>query len=119
MLNPHPELKQTLLEETAKRYPEILISKLRTIQPASLADKVGSQTAMSRPKLLLNYATSTAIERDIVRRSEDSLVQSLVTLADKSKTPLKAIYFLEAFQSVSPIENSSNGDSCDPATGEC
>jgi predicted DsbA family dithiol-disulfide isomerase len=27
--------------------------------------------------------------------------------------------FLEAFQSVSPLEISSDGDSCDPVTGEC
>ncbi len=97
MLNPYPELKKTLLEETANRYPEILISKLRTISPASVADKVVTQTAKSSPKLLLNYATSTAVERDIVRRSTDEYVQSLVTIADKSKTPLKAIYFLEDF----------------------
>lgn len=97
MLNPFPELKQTLLNETAHRYPSILLSQLRKIQPASLADQVVTETAKTEPKLLLNYVTSTAVERDIVRRNKNEYVQSLVTLADKSKTPLKAIYFLSDF----------------------
>lgn len=99
MLREFPELRQALLEETANHYPEILISKLRKISPTSLADKIVKETAKSRPKLLLNYATSTAIERDIVRRSSDKLVKSLIVIADSSKTPLKAIYFLNDFHS--------------------
>jgi len=115
MLNPYPKLKQSLLEETANRYPELLIRKLRKINPASLADRVVSETAKSRPKLLLNYATSTAVERDIVRRNSDPYVQSLVSLADKSKTPLKAIYFLDEYHNkkktlaqINSITNSRN-----------
>ncbi len=97
MLGPYPTLRQTLLEEVASKYPEILVRELRKISPASLADQVVTRAARSRPKLLLNYATSTAIERDIVRRNTDPYVKSLVALADTSKTPLKAIYFLDDF----------------------
>ncbi len=94
MLEQYPELMQQLLQQTAKRYPDILFSQLKTLQPPSIADEVVVQTAVSEPKLVLNYATSTAVERDIVRRNESQYVKDLVMIADKSKTPLKAIYFL-------------------------
>ena len=97
MLDAYPELQEEILNITAKKYPQLLFSKLRKINSPTVADNVVRETAKSSPKLVLNYATSTAVERDIVRRNSDPYVQSLVKLADNAKTPLKAIYFLPDF----------------------
>lgn len=97
MLDGQPELQQELINATAQKYPELLFKKLKTLSPREIADKVVLETAKSSPKLVLNFATSTAVERDIVRRNQDQYVKDLVTMADNAKTPLKAIYFLPDF----------------------
>lgn len=97
MLRSYPQLEQKLLFATAENYPEILLPRLKEITPAQLADKIVAKASRKEPKLILNFATSTAKERDIVRRNKDSYVQHLVEIADKAKTPLKAILFLNEF----------------------
>ncbi|MBK8144090.1 MAG: hypothetical protein IPK62_03325 [Bacteroidetes bacterium] len=84
-----------LMEGMAEQYPEILIKKIRTINNKSAADAVVAKAAPKNPKIILNYATSTAVERDIVRRSQDNYVQSIIKIADSAATPLKAIFFIE------------------------
>jgi hypothetical protein len=97
MLHAYPALEQQLLVATAEHYPEILLPQLKEITPASLADKVVAKASRKEPKLILNFATSTAQERDIVRRNKDSYVMNLVKIADEAKTPLKAILFLNEY----------------------
>jgi hypothetical protein len=89
------EASVALMEGMAEQYPEILIKKIRTINNKSAADAVVAKAAPKNPKIILNYATSTAQERDIVRRSQDNYVKSIIKIADSAATPLKAIFFIE------------------------
>jgi hypothetical protein len=56
-----------------------------------------AKAAPKSPKVILNYATSTAAERDIVRRNKDPYVMAIIKIADSCKTPLKGIFFVEEF----------------------
>ena len=95
LLEADNEASVVLMEGMAEQYPEVLIKRIRTINNKSAADAVVAKAAPKNPKVILNYATSTAIERDIVRRNTDPYVQLIVKIADSAKTPLKAIFFIE------------------------
>ncbi len=84
-----------LMSAMSDLYPEILIKKIKTISNPEAADVVVAKAAPKNPKLILNYATSTAEERNIVRRNKDPYVQSIIRIADSATTPLKAIFFVE------------------------
>jgi len=74
-------------EEMMKRYNEYAYMDAATTMMAYLVKK--------NPSLILTYATSTAQERNAVRKSTDPLVMKIVEIADKAKTPLKAIVYLD------------------------
>lgn len=97
MLENNEPVKAEMINILADEYPVLLLPKLKTISPESLQDKIVSKTSRSEPKLILNFATSTAEERNIVRRNPDPYVQKLVELADKSQTPLKSVLFLDDY----------------------
>jgi hypothetical protein len=78
----------------ANKFPEVLLTEIRTLKPDAAVDRVIAGTAQKYPKRVLNLATSTAIERDYVRRNPDPLVQQIVRIADSAEVPLKAIYFI-------------------------
>lgn len=86
-----------IIQITADKYPELLLREIKNLNDAEMVNKIIAKSAHSQPKMILNYATSTAAERDIVRRSADDYVKALVQLADDCKTPLKAIFFLDDF----------------------
>ncbi len=75
--------------------PEIVIKKLKTLKNEDLENSVVAKTAPIDPKTILNFATSTSIERAIVRRNEDNYVKNIILIADKCVTPLKGIYFID------------------------
>ncbi|MEZ5045999.1 MAG: hypothetical protein R2831_03305 [Chitinophagaceae bacterium] len=89
------EATKTLMEGMSDKYPEILIKKLTSISNDEAADIVVRKAAPRSPKTILNFATSTAKERSIVRRNQDPYVQNIIKIADEAKTPLKAIFFIE------------------------
>lgn len=89
------EASMTLMEGMANQYPESLIRRIRTINNTRAADVVVANSAPLNPKLILNYATSTAVEREIVRRNKDPYVRAIIKIADSATTPLKAIFFIE------------------------
>jgi len=89
------EASVALMEGMAEEFPEILIKRVRSINNVSAANAVVSKAAPKNPKIILNYATSTAVERDIVRRSEDPYVKAIIHIADSAHIPLKAIFFIE------------------------
>ncbi|HOZ52060.1 MAG TPA: hypothetical protein PLU17_09395 [Chitinophagaceae bacterium] len=91
------EATNELMAGISDKYPEILIKKLRTIKEASSADIVVTKAAPRSPKIILNYATSTAVERDIVRRNKDPYVQAIIKIADSCTTPLKGIFFVQDY----------------------
>lgn len=89
------EATNILMEGMGEKYPEILIKKLHTITNPMAADIIVAKAAPKNPKLLLNYATSTSVERDIVRRNQDPYVKIILKIADSCTTPLKGIFFVE------------------------
>ncbi len=104
-----------LMEEMAEQHPEVLIKKIRTIKNADAVDAVVRKAAPKNPKIILNYATSTAIENDLVRRNKDPYVQQIIKIADSAAIPLKAIFFIEELnkgkiniQEINKITNDEN-----------
>ncbi len=104
----------TLMEIMADQYPEILIKKIRTIKNQDAVDIIISKSAPKSPKIILNYATSTAIERDLVRRNKSEYVQKIISIADSAKTPLKAIFFIDELNkgkiNIAEINNITEND---------
>ncbi|MCC7029807.1 MAG: hypothetical protein IT257_05830 [Chitinophagaceae bacterium] len=95
LLESDNEASVVLMQGMAEEFPEVLIKRVRYISNRSAADAVVAKAAPKNPKVILNYATSTAVERDIVRRNTDPYVQSVVHIADSAIIPLKAIFFIE------------------------
>jgi hypothetical protein len=94
MFDADSEPHRYLVEAMANKFPEVLLTEIRTLKPDAAVDRVIAGTAQKYPKRVLNLATSTAIERDYVRRNPDPLVQQIVRIADSAEVPLKAIYFI-------------------------
>lgn len=94
MFDAEAEPHRYLVEAMANKFPEVLLTEIRTLKPDAAVDRVIAGTAQKYPKRVLNLATSTAIERDYVRRNPDPLVQQIVRIADSAEVPLKAIYFI-------------------------
>ena len=95
LFNTDKDAMNALMEGMADKYPEVLIKKIRNLQNEVAADVIVAKTAPKNPKIILNFATSTAVERDIVRRSKDAYVQTIVKIADSCMTPLKGIFFID------------------------
>lgn len=95
LLEADNEASVALMQGMAEDYPEVLIKRIRFITNKQAADAVVARAAPKNPKVILNYATSTAVEREIIRRNTDPYVQSVVRIADSAVTPLKAIFFIE------------------------
>jgi hypothetical protein len=92
------EAMNALVGGLCDTYPDMFIRKLKSIKVPSAADIIVAKAASYNPKMILNYATSTAIEHDIVRRSTDPYVKAIITLADSCTTPLKAIFFIDLYR---------------------
>lgn len=91
------EATNVLMAGMSDKFPEILIKRLRSIKVESAADIVVAKAAPKSPKIILNYATSTAVEREIVRRNKDPYVQGIIKIADSCTTPLKGIFFIQEY----------------------
>ncbi len=92
------EAMNVLISGMLDTFPEInLINNLRTLKVETAADIVVANAAPKNPKIILNYATSTALERDIVRRSKDPYVRAILIIADSCNSPLKGIFFIDEY----------------------
>ncbi len=78
--------------------PEKMKSKLGEIINEPAADVLIANLAKKSPALILTYATSTSIERDLVMRNQDPLVKTIANIATKTKKPLRALPFLDELQ---------------------
>ncbi len=114
LFNTDKDAMNALMEGMADKYPEVLIKKIRNLQNEVAADVIVAKTAPKNPKIILNFATSTAVERDIVRRSKDAYVQTIVKIADSCMTPLKGIFFIDEIYkgkiSVSEVNKITSND---------
>ncbi|MGN6476770.1 MAG: hypothetical protein ACTHKV_06060 [Flavipsychrobacter sp.] len=81
--------------EMGKREPEILIKRLAEYANDPYADDIVAAAAKVVPSELFNYASSTNyVLSGAVKRSKDPLVQAIVRISQESKSPLKAMPFI-------------------------
>ncbi len=94
LLNDNPEAKAYVFESVGKAKPEVMIKRLPEFAKESYADPIIAAAARVVPGTILTYATSTSALNTAVRRNKDPLVQTIVRIATESRTPLKALPFL-------------------------
>jgi hypothetical protein len=94
MFNENQEAKNLLYEKMVAQYPEKMLYKLREFSNTPAADALISNTAKNSPNIILTYAKSTSIERELVNRSKDPLVQAIAGLATNTSNSLKALPFI-------------------------
>lgn len=94
LLNDNPSAKAYVFETVGKAKPEIMIKRLPEFAKESYADPVIAAAAKIVPGTILTYATSTSVLSSAVRRNKDPLVQTIVRIGTESRTPLKALPFL-------------------------
>ncbi len=91
----HPEIRAYLYIQLGKQDPRVMIKHLSEFANDTFATYIISDAAKLLPNEVFNYASSTDYPlRNAVRRSNDSLVRTIVQIADKSRSPLKAMPFL-------------------------
>jgi hypothetical protein len=86
---------EAVYNNMVRLYPDEMMTKFYEFSDKDAAVTLMTLIAPSKPGLILTYATSTSFERNIVRKSSDSLVKTIVNIADKAKKPLRAIVYLE------------------------
>ena len=81
--------------EMVKLYPDEMSKRFNEFAYMDAATTMMASVVKKNPNIILTYATSTAAERNAVRKSTDPLVMKIVNIADNAKTPLKAIVYLD------------------------
>ncbi len=92
------EATNIVYEKMVKEYPGEMLKKIYEFRDREAAVDLMNFYAKQNPSMILNYATSTSFERNIVRKSKDPLVLKIVEIADRSKRPLRAIVFVDDLQ---------------------
>lgn len=95
MFEENAAAKEIVYKHMVDKYPNKMLYKLREFANTEAADKLISKTAIKSPNVILSYAKSTSVERDIVMRSKDPLVQAIAGLATKTSNSLKALPFID------------------------
>jgi len=95
MFKDSAEAVAAVYKNMVRLYPDEMFKRFREIAPYPAAEDLIAHIAPKQPSLILTYATSTSIERGVVRRSKDPLVMQIVEIADNAKVPLRAIVYLE------------------------
>ncbi|MFT4063059.1 MAG: hypothetical protein QM642_11970 [Edaphocola sp.] len=94
LLAGYPKAKAYVFETVGLEKPAVMIKRLPEFARESYADPVIAAAARIVPGTILTYATSTSYLSAAVRRNKDPLVQTIVRIGTESKTPLKALPFL-------------------------
>jgi len=89
----HPD-RQYLYREMGRMEPVMMIDKLAEFASYSYACDVIAAAARVVPNKVFNYATSTSGLRYVVENCPDPLVRAIVQIARYSKSPLRAMPFL-------------------------
>jgi hypothetical protein len=114
LLEGKPELIAILIDSMCYKYPAMMEPKLREIANYNGACYIVAGMAKRSINSVLNFATSTSVERDIVRKCNDPLVHSISEIAEKTKNPLRAICFLGDYRSgkktIEAIDELTNTD---------
>ena len=86
--------RQFIYREMGRLEPAMMIDKLSEYSSYSYACDIIASAARVVPNKVFNYATSTSSLRYAVESCADPLVQSIVKIARYSKSPLRAMPFL-------------------------
>lgn len=86
--------REFIYREMGKREPLKMLDKLSEFATHSYACDIIAEAAKIAPNKVFNYATSTTYLRAVVEQCPDPLVQAIVRIARYSKSPLKAMPFL-------------------------
>lgn len=81
--------------EMGKREPEMMIKRLGEFANEAYADEIIAAAARVVPNQVFNFATSTNyVLSGAIRRNKDPLVQTIVKITQESKSPLRAMPFV-------------------------
>lgn len=95
LLDESPEARYYLYTEMGKQEPQMMIKRLKEYANEPYADEIIATAAKVVPQEVYNYASSTNYTlSNAVKRSKDPLVQTIVQIAEKSRSPLLAMPFL-------------------------
>lgn len=86
--------RQFLYREMGKMEPSLMIDRISEFAQHSYACDVIAAAARTVPNKVFNYATSTSYIRYVVERCTDPLVRTIVKIAHYSRSPLRAMPFL-------------------------
>lgn len=86
--------RQFLYREMGRKEPSMMIDRLAEFSTHSYACDVIAAAARVVPNKVFNYATSTSYVRYAVEQCSDPLVRAIVKIARYSRSPLKAMPFL-------------------------
>lgn len=86
---------EAVYNNMVRLYPDEMMSRFYEFSDKEAAVTLMTVIAPQKPNLILTYATSTSFEKNIVRKSTDPLVKTIVDIADNAKKPLRAIVYLE------------------------
>lgn len=94
LLDPQDPDRQFLYKEMGRLEPAMMIDKLGDFASHPYACDVIAAAAKVVPNKVFNYATSTSAIRYTVESCPDPLVRTIVQIARGSKSPLRAMPFL-------------------------
>lgn len=95
LLEGYPDARSYLFTELGRTEPLIMIEKLPEFAKYPYADATVTYAAKLVPNKIYNYASSSnLILSNAIRRNTDPLVQTIVRIAQESRSPLKAMAFL-------------------------
>ncbi len=89
------DIRSYVYTQMGRKDPVMMVKRLQEYANDSFAPAIITAAARLAPDVLFNYATSTnELLKNAVVRTQDPLVQAIVSVATTSKTPLKALPFL-------------------------
>lgn len=95
LLDGFPESRALLYTTLGQNYPQLMILRLKEYANDPFAGTIIAAAARVTPTDIYNFVSSTNYTlSNAIRRTKDPLVQTIVQIADQSKSPLKALPFL-------------------------
>lgn len=106
LLDNHPAERAYIYTQIGKASPIMMIKRLPEFGTDTFAANIIKAAARISPGLVFNYATSTnRLLRDPIFATQDSLVQAIVAIASRSKSPTKAFpFFTDIYRGRKTIE---------------
>lgn len=95
LFDKHPDVRAYVYTSVGKDEPMMMIKRLEEYSNDSFAGEIIAAVARINPAMIFNYAQSTnPLLKNPVMRTQDPLVQAIVKIATKAKSPLKVFPFL-------------------------